>query len=105
MQYCAAPGCSQLVPRGRCAAHAVQQEHQRPNFEERHWYYLRRWKNLRQQVLTQACYQCAACGQVSAALDVDHVVKHDGDPQKFWDRANLQALCVPCHSRKTSRGD
>ncbi|WP_338100978.1 hypothetical protein [Roseovarius nubinhibens] len=28
---------------------------------------------------------------------------HRGDRAKFFDRTNWQALCKPCHSRKTAR--
>jgi hypothetical protein len=28
---------------------------------------------------------------------VDHVIPHKGDEAKFFDPANLQALCPPCH--------
>ena len=104
MQYCVVPGCPQLVPRGRCTKHAQQQEQQRPNLAVRRWYYTVRWSYLRQQVLVEAAYTCAVCGLITQQLDVDHIVKHDGRPDVFWDRANLQALCVPCHSRKTQGG-
>lgn len=99
--YCLHPRCSVLVVRGRCPAHAVR----RVNFEVRKWYDLARWRHLRAQVLLEQAYACAACGRVQVALDVDHIVKHDGDPVKFWDRANLQALCAACHTLKTRRGE
>jgi len=82
----------------------VALEHTRPNRDVRKWYYTAQWAHLRQQVLTDAAYTCAQCGMVQAALDVDHIVKHEGDPAQFWNRANLQALCKPCHSRKTEQG-
>jgi 5-methylcytosine-specific restriction endonuclease McrA len=94
MQYCVQPGCSVLVRRGRC------RQHNQPKL----WYARARWFRLRAEVLVAAAYQCALCGHVAAALEVDHIVKHDGDPARFWDRANLQALCPTCHSEKTNRG-
>ena len=105
MQYCAQPGCSVLVARGRCAAHAVQREHARPNLEARKWYDTKPWQRLRARVLAESAYQCAACGRVQRRLEVDHIVKHDGDRRRFFDRANLQALCPACHTRKTTRGE
>jgi 5-methylcytosine-specific restriction endonuclease McrA len=104
-RYCAVPGCSVLVERGRCAPHAVALEHTRPNRDVRKWYYTLQWSHLRKSVLTDAAYTCAECGQIQLDLDVDHIVKHEGDPTRFWNRANLQALCKPCHSRKTVRGE
>jgi 5-methylcytosine-specific restriction protein A len=39
------------------------------------------------------------------ATVVDHIKPHQGDPELFWDSENLQALCAPCHSRKTASED
>jgi 5-methylcytosine-specific restriction endonuclease McrA len=44
------------------------------------------------------------CGVVQRRLEVDHIVKHEGSDHRFWDRANLQALCPTCHVAKTKRG-
>jgi len=55
-------------------------------------------------VLIDQAYACAQCGQVTLALEVDHVRKHDGDPALFWMRENLQALCPQCHIAKTKAG-
>ena len=103
MQFCPEPGCGVLVPRGRCPTHALAQEHARPNRIVRRWYHTQRWVHLRAQVLVEACYTCAHCGVVSLHLEVDHIVKHEGDPLRFWDHTNLQALCAPCHTKKTNR--
>jgi 5-methylcytosine-specific restriction protein A len=104
LQYCVQPGCSALVSRGRCPAHAVQQEHARPNYVVRRWYRTLRWERLRTQVLVDHAYTCADCSHVELELEVDHIRKHDGDPAQFWNRANLQPLCRTCHQRKTARG-
>jgi 5-methylcytosine-specific restriction protein A len=104
LRACVVPGCSALVTTGRCAPHAVALEHTRPNRDVRKWYYTVAWAHLRAEVLTDAAYTCAQCGMVTSTLDVDHIVKHEGDPAQFWNRANLQALCKPCHSRKTEQG-
>ena len=37
--------------------------------------------------------------------DVDHIIPHRGDQKLFWDRNNWQALCKPCHDRKTGKED
>ena len=105
LQYCVVPGCSVRVPSGRCAPHAVALAHTRPNWHVQKWYYTAAWIHLRRAVLCDAAYTCAQCGQVQAALQVDHIVKHDGNPVLFWDRANLQALCAACHTKKTGRGE
>ena len=94
MQYCAQPGCSTLVVRGYCPRHA---HHRRP-------YYSSSWKALRQEVITDQASACAHCGVVQARLEVDHITPHAGDALRFWDRANLQALCPSCHVAKTKAG-
>ena len=103
--FCVVPGCAVLTTKRRCRAHAVDLEHARPNYALRRWYRTPRWKMLRAEVLREAAYQCNGCGQVVAALEVDHIVKHEGDLVQFWNRANLQALCRTCHQRKTQRGE
>jgi 5-methylcytosine-specific restriction enzyme A len=105
--YCTQPGCPARVVRGRCPAHALppRQETDRPDVDVRRWYRLERWTRLRRGVLVAAAYTCATCGVVTPRLEIDHVVKHGGDPVRFWDRSNLQALCPQCHQRKTMRGE
>lgn len=105
LRPCAMPACPVLVREGYCPAHARLVERARPNRDVRRWYATVRWFRLRAQVLFEAAQTCAGCGHVDAALDVDHVVPHRGDPVLFWSRGNLQALCKSCHSRKTSRGE
>lgn len=39
------------------------------------------------------CIGCFAVGRYEAATVTDHIVKHDGDHQLFWDRDNWQASC------------
>ena len=54
------------------------------------------WRTLRAAVLRESPL-CALC-RTAMATDVDH---RDDDPTNN-DRANLSALCKPCHSRKTN---
>ena len=57
------------------------------------------WKATRRQQLQQEplCRMCMAEGRVTAATVVDHVTPHKGDRVLFFDAANLQSLCAPCH--------
>ena len=103
--FCASPGCATLTTGRRCRAHAVEAEHARPNYALRRWYRTPRWKSLRAQIVREAGYTCAHCRKVVLRLEVDHISKHEGDPRRFWNRANLQALCRRCHQRKTQRGE
>ena len=44
---------------------------------------------------------CVRCGR--GATVVDHVLGHGDDWRStFWNRGSWQALCLSCHSRKTS---
>ena len=65
-----------------------------------------RWRRLRERVLSECplCVECQRRGLIVAATDVDHIAgkaatAHDNR------RANLQALCHACHSRKTASED
>src|SRR5262245_5963722 len=99
---CPVPRCPTLTPGGgRCPLHARLLDQPRANRAVRRWYFTARWRRLRLAVLADACQTCAACGQVRLELDIDHIVPHQGDAVRFWDRANLQALCHGCHSAKT----
>ena len=105
-QFCAEPGCSARVSSGRCLTHQRAHRNIRPHYPGEQWYDSRRWKDLRMRVIraTPFCVVCAVDGIRTLATDVDHIVKHDGDPQRFWNIDNLQSLCHGCHAAKTARG-
>ncbi|MFD3352749.1 AAA family ATPase [Streptomyces fradiae] len=60
-----------------------------------------RWPLLRDQVLSEEAFCRAGCS--SPPTVVDHIRPHRGDEQLAFDRANLQAMCKPCHDAKTAR--
>jgi len=63
-----------------------------------------KWQRYRLKFLERnvLCVMCQAQGKVTAANVVDHIVDHRGNQDLFWDKANHQALCQPCHSVKTA---
>lgn len=63
-----------------------------------------RWKRIRLAHLSSEplCVRCAGFEIMTAAQHVDHVIPHRGDHKLFYDRSNLQSLCVSCHSFKTT---
>lgn len=72
----------------------------------RKWYRTARWARLRWQVLTDALFTCAFCGRAEAdtsQLIGDHIIPHKGDEAMFFDRANVQCLCAPCHNGTKQR--
>jgi 5-methylcytosine-specific restriction protein A len=107
LRPCAEPHCPALVRKGRCKAHAVVHEQQRENYDIRRWYRTARWKLLRAQVLNEnpLCVDCLRENRITAATDVHHKERHDGDQFKFWNLNGLEGLCVAHHSAKTARGE
>ena len=78
----------------------------RPNAGKRG--YDARWRKARLRYLAThpLCVYCEKQGRKVAARCVDHIVPHDGNQELFWDMENnWQALCTPCHSRKTAKHD
>jgi len=63
-----------------------------------------KWQRYRLAYLAKhpLCRVCEAQGKVTEATVVDHVVDHRGNQALFWDKANHQALCKPCHGLKTA---
>ena len=57
--------------------------------------YGRRWRKLRALFLSQAplCSMCEDEGRTSLAQEVDHIQKHNGNPELFFEWTNLQGLC------------
>jgi 5-methylcytosine-specific restriction endonuclease McrA len=80
--------------RGRCPAHARTVN--RATHHNRRIYNSKRWAILRRRVLFEQ--PLCPCGDI--ATDADHItaIEAGGDP---FSRANVQALCASCHSRKT----
>ena len=86
-------------PRG--TRHQAPVAEVRPNSHQRG--YNRKWRTFREGFLKRnpMCVHCEARGIITPANEVDHIIPHRGDKQRFWDFDNLAALCKPCHSRKT----
>jgi 5-methylcytosine-specific restriction protein A len=105
MQFCGEPGCGVLVSSGRCATH-VRTRPMAQRSAGHAWYSYAAWRRLRLDVLRDEpfCRVCRAAGRNTVATDIDHIVKHGGDRDRFFDRGNLQSLCHRCHTAKTVRG-
>ena len=66
---------------------------------EKRLYDTRRWRKLRDIVLSEEplCRLCGQMNRVTPSKIADHIIPHKDDPDLFWDRDNLQALCKLCH--------
>lgn len=60
----------------------------------------KRWQVLRQEILERDGWKCRSCG-ARGRLEVDHIKPVRNAPDRAFDKANLQSLCAPCHTRKT----
>ena len=66
------------------------------------WYKTARWQALRLKVFLRDLFTCKRCGRIegnTSLLVCDHIKPHRGDERLFWDEANLQTLCKPCHDK------
>jgi 5-methylcytosine-specific restriction protein A len=74
----------------------------------RSWYKLERWRRLRLAIFLRDGFTCAMCGKLqgdTSKLACDHRQAHKGNSALFWDEANLQTLCKPCHDSRKQRLD
>lgn len=62
-------------------------------------YKTQQWAAVRLEAKRRDGWKCIQCG-ARGRIEVDHVkaIRHGG---AAYDLANLQTLCVACHSRKT----
>ena len=89
---------------GRCPAcvkrSRAEHDAKRPSSRERG--YDSKWERESKAFLGLHRY-CAVC--FAPATLVDHIRPHKSDKGLFWRRSNWQAMCSPCHSRKTASED
>ena len=73
--------------------------------EYRKLYQTKQWRVLRERALLRDTFTCQRCkcmlkrgkSHPQSAV-VHHIDAHKGDPDKFFDLDNLQAVCWSCHS-------
>ena len=63
------------------------------------------WKALRAEVLRLSGGRCVTPGCMRRPTIADHITPHRCRQELFYDAGNLQAMCKPCHDRKTARYD
>jgi len=102
-RHCTASGCgARAGTTGRCEEHVIPRPkpkpRPRPSSSAQGYDYRWRVRSRRYLAANPVC-ATTACG--AASEHTDHI---DGD-RTNWELWNLQALCRPCHSRKTARHD
>ena len=65
-------------------------------------YNTRRWRKLSKKQLADEplCRECKSKDKVTLATHSDHIISISDGGEPF-DQANLQSLCIKCHSSKT----
>jgi len=106
---CTYPGCPNLVDKGRCPEHRVedraQYEHRPEDRARKRIYNSPRWRRLRSEIVQLRGIWCQAEGCPNLGTDLDHIrplreiLELGLDP---FDPANVQLLCKRHHSEKTA---
>ena len=98
LKSCKHPGCPNLTDELYCEIH---KQPDRPSASKRG--YNSKWRKLSKAYLHKhpLCVRCMADGRFVSATVVDHIIPHRGDDILMWNQDNWQALCKPCHDKKT----
>lgn len=107
---CAEPGCSELVPGGRCDQHQRQAWAGRADKASRYGISSGRWRTLKRQVHRRDNGCCYRCGIPEAellrddpeaeGLELDHITPiAEGGAAEDLD--NLGLICTTCHETKS----
>ena len=106
---CRHPGCPELVDSDKiyCDKHLPLHPEVTRSASERG--YGRRWQKASRLFLQEHRF-CVEClkeqpPRYTKATVVDHIVPHRGDHYLMWGDTNWQALCKPCHDKKTGTED
>lgn len=113
LSLCLEPDCDRLVPFGKCEEHTTDDkrtaDRRRPNGYQRG--YTSAWAAFSKRYLDNhpLCVgvDCMALPEWNRtpATDVDHMHGHSRTCSHRYNEGHLQALCHPCHAKKTSTHD
>lgn len=98
---CSYPGCSELVPSGRCDKHKrkeyKQYDDRRGNSGQRG--YDARWQGVRAIKASQdpLCEMCLKNGHIKPLDVVHHIRPIETHPELRLSFDNLMSVCVACH--------
>ena len=104
---CKHPGCGKLVAYGQKYCDEHKPLHLEAKRSASYRGYTSKWQKESRRYLRDnpLCVMCKANGRFVEATVVDHIVPHIGNQKLFWDKNNWQALCKPCHDKKTGTED
>lgn len=97
---CKHQGCPKLTDSFNCEEHQALHP-SRPSASSRG--YNSKWQRVSKSYLRKhpLCVMCRADGKLVTATVVDHIIPHRGKSELMWNEMNWQALCKPCHDKKT----
>ena len=106
LRVCNKAGCTNLTSESYCELHRRERKPDNRLSAYRRGYNSA-WQRASKAYLIKHpfCAECLKHGIHTKAAVVDHIIPHKGDNTLFWDKNNWQALCKPCHDRKTAAED
>ncbi|MGJ3500350.1 HNH endonuclease [Piscirickettsia salmonis] len=107
-QVCCYAGCHKTTYSRYCEYHEQHgNRYHAPRKKTAQRGYGGRWQRERKIFLQDhpLCKQCLQDDKLIPATEVDHIKPHGVDDDLMWNQRNWQALCKPCHSRKTVNED
>ena len=104
LKPCRHSGCPNLTDDLYCTEHKPMHP-DRPSASKRG--YSSKWQKVSRAYLrcNPLCVRCLAGGRYIQATVTDHIIPHRNRPELLWNETNFQALCKPCHDRKTLTED
>lgn len=66
-------------------------------------YKTNRWQRLRKVIISRdygLCQECKRRGVITKGIVVHHVVEAREDITKFWNKDNLELICLACHNKE-----
>ena len=107
LRFCASPGCSERVRRGRCEKHQRERDTASREMKDPR-YSTAAWQRARREVLDEKGPWCVYCleesGKRTVATCVDHRVPSWASGVEFTDKANLFPSCS-YHNAKKIKSD
>ena len=105
LKPCTYPGCTKLVPRGRCESHKKQADKaydkERESEPWRQWIHSTRYRVAISIYKAEhpLCERCLRENRLVPVYIVHHKVPHEGNWEKFWDQDNWESVCNKCHEK------